>query len=311
MKGFPLPFRSLRTIRGAGDRHFLVGAMFTAAYADQAERLAASCRRFALPFVLHEVPAVHRSISARGTDDLAYTKANFIRHLLASHRMPILYLDVDCEFLEAPALIDELVAGGCDFAIYNWFADEGPTDCFLAVDLSPGPGEPPVAGRFYRFLVRESFCSTTQLKCNGLVQFYANSLGARALLARWHRTIATFPASTDDGSLTFTFNNVTRRSWLSWRLKVRWLPGSYARVSWWIFTKPIINHPGLPSRSTSFREIVDLRGRKRIYPSLLRARESVSGFHEGSIIDTERHMICELVDGRPVPIGRLDQPLWL
>jgi len=71
---FPLPFESLRSIRGGKQRSYVIGAMFTAAYAHKAERLAASCERFELPYVIHEVPAVHSSISHRGTDDLAYTK---------------------------------------------------------------------------------------------------------------------------------------------------------------------------------------------------------------------------------------------
>src|SRR5690348_10276211 len=91
----PLPFASIRTISGGASAPFIVGTMFTSSYAAEAPRLAGSCERFGLQYELHEVCAVHRSISTRGSDDLSCTKANFIRHLIASHRKPVLYVDAD------------------------------------------------------------------------------------------------------------------------------------------------------------------------------------------------------------------------
>jgi hypothetical protein len=308
--GFPIPFSSLRTFSGGEDRPYVIGAMFTGAYRAKAERLAASCARFELPYVLHEVPTVHRSISGRGTDDPRYTKANFIHHMLEAHRKPVLYLDADCEFVAQPELIDELVRSGCDFAIYNWFADER-TECFIPVELTPSGGGPAMRNRFYRFLGSEAFFTGKQLKCNGLVQFYGNSIAARALLSRWHGTIAVFPGCTDDSALSFTYNNLTKQSWLWWLLKVRWLPKSYARIAWWIYEKPIINHADLPSKSTSFRKIDDPRGRKQFYLSLMAQRKPNQLYAQDCIIDTEQHMLCRLDDGRLVPVGPIDQTLWL
>ena len=46
---FPLPFKSLRTISGGKEGLFVIGAMFTAAYSNKTERLAASCEKFGLP----------------------------------------------------------------------------------------------------------------------------------------------------------------------------------------------------------------------------------------------------------------------
>jgi len=308
---FPVPIRVLRTISGGRGGAFVVGAMFTAAYAQKAERLAASCEKYGLSYVIHEVPTVHRSISSQGTDDLAHTKPNFILHLLAVHKMPVLYLDADCEFVAEPALIDELVTTRCDFAIYNWFADADQySDCYIATDVSPGPGEAPIKDRFYRFLGKEGSFSSKQLKCNGLVQFYANSIAARALLWRWQKTLATFHGCTDDGALTFTFNNLKRRSWLWWLLKVRWLPRSYARISWWLFTKPIINHQGLPTKSSSFKKIHDPLGRKLFYSSLTKRRKPGSLFPEDYIIDTKERVMCKFVDGRLVPIEPLKLDFW-
>jgi len=307
---FPIPFRSLRTMSGGSGGSYVVGAMFTAAYQAKAERLAASCARHGLSYVLHEVPTVHRSISGRGTDDPAYTKANFIHSLLTKHRKPVLYLDSDCEFMANPELIETLARSRCDFAIYNWLADEC-TDCFIPVELGSYSGGLPAKRRFYRFLGREAYSSNAQLKCNGLVQFYGNSLAARGLLSRWHRTIATFPGCTDDSAMNFTFNNLTRYSWLPWLLKVRWLPKSYARVSWWICEEPVINHEDLPTKSTTFVKINDPRGRKMFYASLTEQRQPVALFPEGCIIDTEQHMLCKLQDGKVVPIEPTDKTFWL
>lgn len=282
--------------------------MFTPTYAGKAERLAASCEKFGLPYVIHEVPTVHRSISARGTGDLSYTKPNFIRHLLTAFRKPVLYVDADCEFASEPELIDQLAESRCDFAIYNWYADEY-TDRFVPIALSPRPGEPPVHNRFYRFAGSVDWCTNTQLGCSGLVQFYKDSAAARALLVRWHRTIEAFPGCSDDAALTFAFNNL---GWLSWVIKVRWLPKSYARISYWIHTKPIINHPDpyLPGK-TNFINIKDPAGRKIIYRSRMERKLPVLLFPRDCIIDTEQHMVCKLVDGRPIPIESTNQEFWL
>jgi len=105
----PLPFSSLQVVdesRRNGASRFLAAAMYTPDYADRATRLAASCERFNVPLVLHEVPAVHRSISEKGSLDSAFTKANFVRSLLARHCKPVLYVDADCVFCDYPDLID-------------------------------------------------------------------------------------------------------------------------------------------------------------------------------------------------------------
>jgi hypothetical protein len=186
---FPIPFRSIRTICGGTEGAYVIGAMFTAGYSEKAARLAASCEKLRLRYVIHEVPTIHRSISSKGTEDIAYTKPNFIRHLLGAHRRPILYLDADCEFVSKPELMDQLVTSGCDFAIYNWYADKY-TDRFVPIELSIRAGEPPIRTRFYRFAGCGRWSTSSQLGCSGAVQFYANSVAARTLLLRWHRTVS-------------------------------------------------------------------------------------------------------------------------
>jgi len=308
---FPMPFKSLRTVSGGEEGSYVIGAMFTAAYSDKAERLAASCERFSLPYVLHEVPAVHSSISHLGTDDLSYTKANFVRHLLATHRKPVLYLDADCEFVARPDLIDELVRSGCDFAIHNGCAEEC-TDRFDPVAVRLRADEPPIRNRFYRCSGYLGFYSTSQLMCCGCVQFYANSFAARTLLSRWHRTIAAFPHRGDDPCLDFVFNNLTRRDWLSWLLRVQWLPKAYARISWWIYVRPVINHADRPSGDPRANTdlVEDSRGRKRFYPALMR-RTDAHLFPWDCIIDTSQNMVCKLVDNELVAIEPTGLDFWL
>jgi hypothetical protein len=311
---FPLPFKSLRTIRGGEDGPYVIGALFTAAYSEKAQRFAASCEKFGLPYVIHEVPTIHRSISSLGSDDLSYTKPNFIRHLLAAYKKPVLYVDVDCEFVAHPALLGELVRSGCDFAVYNKYADEEYTPYFVAVELNLRADEPPIKNRFYRFVGSTRWYTKSQLGCFGCVLFCANSIAARALLSRWQRTTANFRGTTDEKCLDFTFNNLTRRSWLSWLLKVYWLPSSYARLSHWIFTKPIINHPDVPGAYAHAIPIEDPKGHKQFYrsdPRVVARTHPPAAFPQGCIIDTEQRMVCKLVDGQLVPIRPTDQDLWL
>jgi hypothetical protein len=308
--GFPLPFSSLRTISGGRPGSYLIGAMYTASYSEKAARFAASCEKFALPYVLHEVPTVHRSISARGSDNLSFTKANFIHHLLTSHRKPILYMDADCEVLSEPVLIGELVKARCDFAIYNWFADEY-VDAFIPIELKSDPDGPPIGNRYYRFSHGMDVYTTTQLRCSGLVQLYRNSRAALAMLGRWHGVVATFPGCADDECLDFAVNNLRRSSWLSWFLRTSWLPKSYARYLWWIHTEPVINHPDRPQPVMNFTLIKDPMGRHSFYPSLMTRRTAAPPLPRDAVIDTQLNLICEIRDGQAVPIRPTDQKFWV
>ena len=310
MNRFPLPFKSNNRLNGDGRRGFLVASMFTASYAGKAARLAASCEKFGIPYELHEVPTIHRSISSKGTDDLAYTKPNFIRQLIAAHGKPVLYVDADCEFVDDPVVIDGLVAKRCDFAVYNWCADDC-TDQFVPVEIGRSPGEVAPKRRYYRFLGALDFFSRDQLVCSGLVQFYGNSYAGRGMLRLWHRTIAAFPDSADDGALAFTFNNLTRRMPLRWMLRPQWLPKAYARIAWWIYVKPVINHEDIPTKSNSMVPINDPKGRRVFYRSEIKPHEPRGPLPRDCIIDTEQRMLCRLVDNQVVAIGPCNQDLWL
>jgi len=306
---FP-PFKSIRTITGYGDRSYVIGAMFTDKYSDKAERLATSCKKFNLPFFLYEVPTVHRSISRRGTDNLSYTKPNFIHHLLETYKKPVLYIDADCEFVSEPVLIDELVKSRCDFAIYNWYADEC-TDMFYPIEIDSSRGEEPISKRFYRYMGCVPWYGPSQLQCSGAVQFYRNSFAARSLLTHWHRAIQAFPTSADDQILSFTYNNLTRRSLLTWLLRAEWLPKSYCRYAYWIYVKPIINHPDIPAPLSDFKKTTPAPGLKYQYRSQMERRDNPGPLPRDRIVDTEQHVLCAFVDGHLVPVEPIDQEIWI
>lgn len=303
---FPLPFRSSRTFRSSVDGRYVIGAMFTDSHSRMAERLAASCDRFGLAYDLHEVSAVHKSTSVRGGDDASRTKPNFIRHLLDVHRKPILYLDADCEILSPPTLIDELVDAGRDFAIYNWGADPR-NERFYPVRIGEEEGS---GRRYYRYVGCFEYESDDQLVCSGLAQFYGNSLAARLLLKHWHRTILGHPGCADDHALDFTFNNLKRFAPIRLLLKPRWLPKSYARVAWWIYDQPVINHRDLPTPSRAFKPIRH-PARKEFYASLARKRPADAHFPLNCIIDTKEGRIGTLEGGKLVVTGTSKGPFWI
>jgi hypothetical protein len=306
VRSFPLPFTSLGSLPSSTTGSWVVGAMYTASYEEKARSLAASCERFGLPHAIHHVPAVHRSINSRGTPDPAFTKANFIHHLLSTHKKPVLYVDADCEFLSEPALLEGLVRSGTDIAVYNWLADEH-TDAFAPVEIAL-PNQPPSKNRFYTFTHSVEHFAPNQLLCSGPVQYYGVTEGARLLLAEWFRTIIEFPGTADDECLDFAFNNLGARTAY---LRPRWLPKAYARYAWWIYAKPVINHPDPPNTENNFVQISDPAGRQRFYPAKTEKRDAVRLFPRDCIIDTEQRMVCRMIGNRLVAISPTDQNFWL
>jgi hypothetical protein len=298
---FPLPFASLGKLSGEGSSPYIVGAMFTAGYADKAKRLAASCTKFSLTYELHEVPTVHRSLSVKGSDDLRFTKANFIHHLLTTHKRPVVYLDADVEIVAEPQLLSDLVRDRIDFAIYNWLADEY-TDRFYPLDPQR---------RYFRYAGSVDAYSTTQLIGGGLTQLYANSMAARALLRRWHRVVAALGDCADDNCLNYTFNNIGKFDWLRWRLRTRWLPKAYARVMFWIYVEPVITHSDILTPSSKFPDFRAPPGRKQVYLDRAEKRKIPLLLPRDCAIDTQERMLCRIVGDEYVPFKKVPCQLWV
>lgn len=310
---FPLSFPFKRIYReSAGSlasTPFLVSAMFTEGYLEHADRLARSCEKHGLQYILYEVPEIHQSISPQGSANPSFTKANFIHFLLETHQTPILYIDIDCEVVDAPNRIEALVHDGYDFAIYNWLADEH-TESYVPVEISLKVDDKmqTFTDRFYHFSHSIDDYSVDQMICSGAVQLYNDSAPAKALLKNWHKAILAHPHTEDDACLDFVFNNQPSDDT---GLKFAWLEKAYARYGWWIYEKPVINHPDIPYRGNAFQEIQDRPGAKRVYMERTQPRVVEYYFPKDQLIDTETCMLIKVQDGAFASWQPLTRKLWI
>lgn len=288
----------------AASAPFVVAGFFTPDYADRAERLARSCAATGVAFALHEVAAVHRSISPRGRLE-GVSKPDFILDALERFRRPVLYVDVDCVLRAYPVLVERLLAGGADVALYNWLAD-AETEAFMPVEIECGGRVS--RGRYFAYSHRMDLQSREHLICSGCTQLYADSAPARALLEAWRQVIAARPGCSDDACLNLAYNN------LAGSVGAAWLPKAYARYSWWIFTAPVIDHPD-PRINTDdqfapldqFGAIAGTAGPWRPRPGS--PRPTTGGFPELTVLDVLERRMFELDDGRLRPVGSIVAPL--
>jgi hypothetical protein len=306
LSGSDFPF--IRALSEPSDGSpYVVGAMMTPNLTRYGDRLAGSCRAHGQPLALFEVPAVHRSISRKGSDDLRGTKACFINFLLDRYGCPVLYIDVDCCIVQHPERVQTLLTGGIDFAVFNWLAEEH-TETYVPVEVPHQDGTMPgiVRNRFYRFSHSVDHSSDTQLFSSGMVQWYGNTQAARGLLASWQEVIRVASDSPDDKCLDFAFNNYPAGA-----LKVAWLEKRYARYGWWIYERPVIDHPQRPYAGDGFAPLDALNGKRRIYPELLKRRDVEPVFPKDCLIDTESRRLLRLHGREWREAGRITIPLWL
>jgi hypothetical protein len=310
---FPVEFPFVRAVSdpraSIGDAGYVVGAMMTPSHAPFGERLSASCRTHSLPLALFEVPSVHRSISPKGSDDLRYTKANFVNFLHQRYDRPVLYLDVDCVVAQRPSRIDKLAAAQTDFAIFNWLAEEH-TEAYIRAEITvqDGPATCITHDRFYRFSHSIDFMSDTQLLCSGAVQWYNKTEAAKRLLEHWQSVIERAPGRADDKCLDFAFNNLPAGGP---QLRTTWLEKRYARYAWWIYERPVIDHPEFPRSGPDYIPLDELDGKPRIHVDSLRPRTVEYVFPKPCLIDTQAHQLYVLRDSSWHPAGVFTTGLWL
>lgn len=285
---------SLWRERSVAGQPFLVCAMFTPDYRQQAERLAASLDRFALGHALFEVPKVHRSISSRGGDDLVFCKPRFIRGMLEAFGGTVLYVDSDMVFRKTPELITRLCGENCDFAIYNWLADPV-TDAWLPSDRE---------GRFWKFYFKMDVLSDSQLGASGAVQLWKAGPAAFALLEDWEKSLQRHPDAEDDHCLDFAYNHRENSG-----LKARWLPKEYCRYAFWPYADPVIDHPEFPAPASGhFRSL----GVERFNRDRIRRVDKEAPFPRYAILDAKNgQMLTPDGDGRLAPAGTFPRPLYL
>lgn len=310
----PIPFEHKIYKESLSSKHqtnFIICSMFTSdppKLSIYANRLIQSCEQFQLPYIIYEIPQVHQSISLKGTDHVAFTKANIIFSTLNRYpRLNVLYLDIDVLFTDYPSKIEEISNSQINFAIYNWLNDQH-NEAYVPIIQTADFEE-----RFSHFYVLSHFVSLydpTQLNCSGAVQFYKNSDFAKYLLQAWQYVVAENPIYADDQLLNYTYNNFV---FDKTNFSAFWLDKSYCRYAWWPHIKPVINHPDFPDNS-SRAQITTIHHLPEVvlHEELLYNKKSADLlFPSEYVLDTKNNFIYKFDKGKIVDKKPFTQPLWI
>lgn len=283
------------------DAPYVIATFHTPDYRAKADRLLASCVDHGLAIALYETPAVHRSLSANGSDDLSLTKPSFLLSALQTFERPVLYVDADVVFHERPLSIDALVARGVDFAVYNWLADTW-NDIWHVEPIQIAEGVVDHS-RYWGFNFAIDFYDPTQLMCSGMAQLWRPSQESLALLTDWQATIDAHVGAPDDVCLDYVFNTRDNA-----RLRCEWLDKSYARMPGWPHVRPIIAHPDPVNPSPSETVQANLKERIDFSRASLRPSRPPEALPRDAILDTQEGMLLRIENNRLVRLGR--PPLW-
>ena len=221
---------------------YTIISFFTKNYELKAKRLINSLDKLNLNYKIFEVPEIHYSKSIKGTFNLDYCQPKLILNFLENYKMPVLFVDTDIVFKESPKKIYEFKKKDIDFAIYNWFEDVD-NDAYKPVSIKINNEGQPQKNNFYVYSHSIDYVNqqdACQLYSSGAVSYFSGSEASKSLLNNWFENIKTYPKSTDDQTLDYTFNFTLSDKK---NLNVSWLNKSYCRYNFWIFTFPIIDHP--------------------------------------------------------------------
>ena len=275
---------------------FLIVSFFTQNYKDKADRLINSLNNFNLNYKIFEVPTIHYSKSDKGSNDINYCMPKLIIDMLKQFKVPIIFLDCDLVVMKEPKLFYSLKEKNIDFAIYNWLEDSE-NDGYLPVKLKINSERGKIEETYYINSVNVKLLNNPnkegQLFSSGGVAYFSESNSSINVLNEWLENIIKYPKAPDDQLLDHTFNysSTVRKN-----LKVEWLDKSYCRVFWWIFSEPIINHPGHMSHrvNDNFFKITG-KERFKIENTIKRNSSKVS---KEFIIDAKNKKILKVEKGK-------------
>ena len=278
------------------DKNFIVISFFTKSYKDKADKLINSLNKFNINYKVFEIPTIHYSKSNKGSDDINYCMPKLIMKALSSFRLPILFIDCDMEIVQKPELFYRLDEKKIDFAIYNWLEDND-NDGYLPLKLNINTSEGKIEKTYFINKVNVKLLNHSekekQLFSSGAVAYFSNSDLSNKLLKDWYKNIEKYPQLPDDQILDYTFNFTFDKKN---KLKIEWLSKNYCRVYWWIFTKPIINHPD----NVSHREkdnFYKITGKKRFKIENTIKRET-SKIPSDLIIDINEKKLLKIKNGK-------------
>ena len=275
---------------------FLIVSFFTQNYKDKADRLINSLNNFNLNYKIFEVPTIHYSKSDKGSNDINYCMPKLIIDMLKQFKIPIIFLDCDLVVMKEPKLFYSLKEKNIDFAIYNWLEDSE-NDGYLPVKLKINSERGEIEETYYINSVNVKLLNNPnkegQLFSSGGVAYFSESNSSINVLNEWLENIIKYPKAPDDQLLDHTFNysSTVRKN-----LKVEWLDKSYCRVFWWIFSQPVINHPGHMSHrvNDNFFQITG-KERFKIENTIKRNSSKVS---KEFIIDAKNKKILKVEKGK-------------
>ena len=278
------------------EEEFLIVSFFTQNYKDKADRLINSLNNFNLNYKIFEVPTIHYSKSDKGSNDINYCMPKLIIDMLKQFKIPIIFLDCDLVVMKEPKLFYSLKEKNIDFAIYNWLEDSE-NDGYLPVKLKINSERGEIEETYYINSVNVKLLNNPnkegQLFSSGGVAYFSESNSSINVLNEWLENIIKYPKAPDDQLLDHTFNysSTVRKN-----LKVEWLNKSYCRVFWWIFSEPIINHPGHMSHrvNDNFFQITG-KERFKIENTIKRNSSKVS---KEFIIDAKNKKILKVEKGK-------------
>ena len=252
---------------------FLIVSFFTQNYKDKADRLINSLNNFNLNYKIFEVPTIHYSKSDKGSNDINYCMPKLIIDMLKKFKVPIIFLDCDLVVMKEPKLFHSLKEKNIDSE--RGEIEETYYINSVNVKLLNNPNK------------------EGQLFSSGGVAYFSESNSSINVLNEWLENIIKYPKAPDDQLLDHTFNysSTVRKN-----LKVEWLDKSYCRVFWWIFSEPIINHPGHMSHrvNDNFFQITG-KERFKIENTIKRNSSKVS---KEFIIDAKNKKILKVEKGK-------------